>query len=448
MSEPSCGARRFVAALQRGTLLSVTVLLGQGCGGWWSAAGPAPTPPPAAPIPADAEAIAGAIRFLEDRVRRDPDDFIALNKLGGYYLQRLRETGDLNFLELAGRTARASLAAMPEVQNPSGLGLRAQVAFAAHDFAGARDCATRLTRLRPGESFPQQMLGDALLELGDYDAAAGAYRRAERTGGRTAFVAARLGRLAALRGEDEAARRDYSEALALALALVPASRETVAWCRWQLGEAAFNAGDYPAAEGHYRDSLTTFPDYYRALGGLGRARAARGDLQGAIEAYERAARQLPDPAFVAALGDLYQIAGREAEAARQFQLCEQMARLAAAGGAPYNRQLALFYADHDLQPEEAYRLAREEYAARRDIYGADALAWTALKAGRGVEARQAMREALRLGTRDARLLYHAGMIANAAGDLAAARDLLRRALALSPQFDPRHAPIARRALGD
>ena len=87
-------------------------------------------------------------------------------------------------------------------------------------------------------------------------------------------------------------------------------------------------------------------------------------------------------------------------------------------------------------------------AARRDIYGADALAWTALKAGRGVESRQAMREALRLGTRDARLFYHAGMIADAAGDRMAARDLLRRALALSPQFDPRHAPIARRALGD
>ncbi|HEV2641596.1 MAG TPA: tetratricopeptide repeat protein, partial [Candidatus Elarobacter sp.] len=76
----------------------------------------------------------------------------------------------------------------------------------------------------------------------------------------------------------------------------------------------------------------------------------------------------------------------------------------------------------------------------------DAVAWTALKAGRLTEARSAARAALRLGTGDARLLYHAGMIARAAGDEPAARDYLRRALALNPQFDPLQAPVARIAL--
>ena len=37
-------------------------------------------------------------------------------------------------------------------------------------------------------------------------------------------------------------------------------------------------------------------------------------------------------------------------------------------------------------------------------------AWTALRAGKIDEARAASKEALRLGTADARLLYHAGMI--------------------------------------
>src|SRR5215831_7793904 len=35
------------------------------------------------------------IRFLEERVKRDAEDFIAHNKLAGQYLQRLRETGDV-----------------------------------------------------------------------------------------------------------------------------------------------------------------------------------------------------------------------------------------------------------------------------------------------------------------------------------------------------------------
>ena len=140
--------------------------------------------------------------------------------------------------------------------------------------------------------------------------------------------------------------------------------------------------------------------------------------------------------------------GREREAAAQYALVEKIARLGEASGALYSRQLALFYADHGLKAEEAYKAAAREYEARRDIYGADALAWTALKAGKLEEARAAITEALRLGTRDARLLYHAGMIARAAGDRGAARDYLGRALELNPQFDPLQAAAAREALAE
>jgi Tfp pilus assembly protein PilF len=59
-----------------------------------------------------------------------------------------------------------------------------------------------------------------------------------------------------------------------------------------------------------------------------------------------------------------------------------------------------------------------------------------------------MTEALRLGTKDARLFYHAGMIARAGGNDNAARDYLRNALSLNPQFDPLQATIARKALGE
>jgi len=85
---------------------------------------------------------------------------------------------------------------------------------------------------------------------------------------------------------------------------------------------------------------------------------------------------------------------------------------------------------------------------RRDIYGADAVAWTALKAGKLAEAQAAIKEALRLGTQDAKLFYHAGMIARAAGNRASARAYLQQALRLNPQFDPLQALIAKKALED
>ena len=182
------------------------------------------------------------------------------------------------------------------------------------------------------------------------------------------------------------------------------------------------------------------------MASMGRVLAARNDLTGAIDFYERASGRLPDLVFIAALGDLYKIAGREQDAQRQYELVEQIGRLGEASGTLYNRGLALFYADHDLKVEEAYRLAAKEYEARRDIYGADALAWTALKAGKTLEAQAAAKEALRLGTKDARLFYHAGMIAQAAGDKDKARRYLQSAISLNPKFEPLQAEICRKTL--
>ena len=410
---------------------------------------PADAPPaPAAAISTDVDSTESTIRFLEERVRRDPEDFIAYNKLSGYYLTRAQEAGDVKYLELATRTAEASLKAMPADLNPGGLASLAQAKYMSHDFAGARDHALRLKELEPRKSLAYQLLGEALIELGNYGEAETALRQMERLSGPNVATETRLARVDLLRGRAEAARKRYANALALVMSQVPPPREAAAWCRWQLGEVAFASGDYEGAERNYRDALTVFPDYYRALASLGRVRAARGDLPGAIEQYERVVRRLPDPSFVAALGDLYKLSGREKEAATQYALVEQIARLSTLNGALYNRQLALFYADHDLKVEEGYGLAAKEYEVRRDIYGADALAWAALKANKIEAAKTAIREALRLGTEDARLFYHAGMIARAAGDQSAAREHLKRALALNPQFDPLQSQIARNALAE
>lgn len=423
--------------------LGLAAILMSACGAGSSSS--APPLPPATPLPADSDASESAIRFLEDKVKRDPIDFIAYNQLTGYYLQRQREVGDLKYLDLAARAARASLAAIPAEYNVGGLAGLAQVEYAMHQFKEALDHAQQLTRLDPAKSYPFEIMGDALIELGDYEKATIAYNRMQ-LGGKSVNSETRLARLAMLRGQTDMAMRRLATALIFALNQEPPPRETIAWIRWQLGDAAFSLGDYAKAEQHYRDALVTFPNYYRALAGLGRARAAQNDLPGAIENYERATQIIPDPTFVAALGDLYKLTGRDREAEKQYALVEQIGKLSVANGALYNRQLALYYADHDLQAAEAYANATREYDIRRDIYGADAVAWTALKAGKIAEAQTASKEALKLGTRDAKLLYHAGMIALAAGDKSAAREALTSALAQSPQFDPLQAANARQAL--
>ncbi len=139
-------------------LLMCASLLASACGGVQSATSNSASVavPPAKPISSDENITEKTIRFLEDRVKRDPEDFSANNKLAGQYLQQLRETGNAQYLDLAFRAARTSLASVPEVRNPGGLAALAQAEFAAHDFANARDHAIRLTELEPGKSYPSR----------------------------------------------------------------------------------------------------------------------------------------------------------------------------------------------------------------------------------------------------------------------------------------------------
>lgn len=401
----------------------------------------------ASAIPAQEAATDSAIRFYLARVKRDPEDTRSQNALSEYYLQRVRETGNEDYLPLAVSAARASLKAVIALRNIGGLTALAHAEFANHAFAAAREHALSLIRLNPGTSEPYAILGDASLELGDYEEAASAYKKMQSLHEKNAGSETRLARLAILHGATKEARGHFEAALALLLALPEPPNETITWCRWQLGETAFAGGDYATAEKHYREALKDAPGYFRALGSMGRVRAARHDFPAAISYYEEAVRIVPVVEFMAALGDLYQLSGRSRDAAVRYELVEQLGdHSRKVHGTPYDRRIALFLADHDRKLKQAYALARGEFdSGRHDIYGADALAWTALKVGRVAEAQAASKEALRLGTRDAKLFYHAGMVARAAGDEASASSLLGRALALNPEFDPLQSEIARKA---
>lgn len=76
----------------------------------------------------------------------------------------------------------------------------------------------------------------------------------------------------------------------------------------------------------------------------------------------------------------------------------------------------------------------------------DTLAWALARSGRWAQARAAARKAVRETTPDARLQYHAGVIALESGDRAEAARRLALALALNPRFHPVDADDARERL--
>src|SRR5205085_2495186 len=138
------------------------------------------------------------------------------------------------------------------------------------------------------------------------------------------------------------------------------------------GQVELDTGHYDRAVAFYRAALQEAPRYYIGLAGLGRALAAQGHIDAAITAYEQAVAIVPQPDFLAALGDLYRRTGKNSKAAVGYGTIDVIATLAKINQQVYNRLVALFYADHGLEPAEALRLTQTELAVRHDIYGYDA----------------------------------------------------------------------------
>src|ERR1051326_4551643 len=161
----------------------------------------------AKPLPDDATITEEKIRFLEDRIKNDQDDMIAYNMVAGLYLQRLRETGNINYLELATRAANESLRVLPKSHNLGGFALLAEVEYGSHDFLAARDKAQELMSFDPDKIFPYHILTESLLELGDYDKAIPLIKKKERLNDSSAnsaiTVEIRLARLETLQGNVE-----------------------------------------------------------------------------------------------------------------------------------------------------------------------------------------------------------------------------------------------------
>jgi len=222
--------------------------------------------------------------------------------------------------------------------------------------------------------------------------------------------------------------------------------EATAWTQFMLGEEYFQTGNLDEAAKAFADSLVSYPGYHRALAGLAKTRAAQGRFEDAIELYRGAMNVIPMPLYAAALGDVYRRIGNKGEADKQYRLVEYIARLNEINQVVYNRDLALFYADHDTNLQKALDLARNELKVRRDVYTWDALAFALYKGGRSKDAAKADRNALRMGTRDALLFYHAGLIQARLGRRDQAQHYFALALHTNPQFHVFYADDARRIL--
>lgn len=392
-------------------------------------------------IPAVASA-SEVIRAFEGRVKRDPIDFISLTTLGRMHMRKGQQTGDVTSYLRAEASLRKALQ-LQQSYVPAQTYL-ASVLYSQHRFEEALNLSRKVYEVDPKYAQALATLGDAYQELGRYEESEDAYLELIRTGPSPAILA-RLAYSAFLRGQPEEAMNLMQRSLLDALESGQ-TKESVAWYLVRLGDLHFDEGRIDESAEHYEASLRVSENYYIALSRLGRTRAAQGRYDDAIELYERAIAIVPQPKSLAALGDLYARTGDSRKATLQYDTVAVIATLAAINKQVYNRELALFYADHDIELVKALELAENEMAVRKDIYGYDALAWTLYKNNRLDEAKQAIASALSLGTEDANLYYHAGMIYYGMGLEVQAQEYLGQALSINPYFSLLQADIAHSTL--
>jgi tetratricopeptide (TPR) repeat protein len=391
------------------------------------------------------------IDSAQTMVARAPKDAAAYAGLGAAYFQRARETADVGDYELAEQALTKSLDLVSgDFSSEAALETLAEVCMGEHRFADALVYAHKALSLGTGELSPFAIIGDANADMGEYEKAAAAYGRLtprEMTPSPRAAYArdSRVSYLKFISGDTVGAIALMKTAVAEGIqARLPA--ENLAWLYYELGEYDTQAGDAPSADAAYLAALNIHHGDYRALAALGKLRANVGRYAGAIMLYQKAIAIVPMPIFVAELGDLYAKSGNQPEARKQYALVEYIGLLGRINQVLHNRDLAIFYADHDMKLPEALDLAQKELEVRRDVYTWDALAWAFYKNGKLTEAAEASGKALQFGTRDSLLLFHAGMIAEGLGKHEQARSELKQALEINPHFHPIFADAAQQRL--
>jgi tetratricopeptide (TPR) repeat protein len=410
------------------------------------------SPVPAAWLIPRATGTERVIQTMQNRVQRAPKDPAAYASLGAAFFQRARETGDVEDFQLAEQALNKSLALNDaDFSAEPAYSTMAEVCMGEHRFSDAITYAQKALALGSGDLSSFAIMGDANADMGEYERAAIAYSRLDISGEsaaqpRNVYVRdSRTSYLKFVSGDTPGAIRLMQSAVAAGTeARIPA--ENLAWLYYELGEYESQAGDVGAANHAYLTALNIHPGDYRALAELGKLRGNHGRYDEAIKLYQSAIAVVPMPMYVSELGDLYNKAGNMAEAKKQYQLVEYIGMLGHINQVLHNRDLALFYADHDIKLDEALALAHKEFEVRHDIYTWDALAWALYKNGKYLEASDAMEHALRPGTRDALLFFHAGMIASRLGQKSLARQELQAALNINPGFHVIYAGIARRQL--
>jgi tetratricopeptide (TPR) repeat protein len=365
-----------------------------------AAAAVAPELPASMPGTSRAE-LTSTVSVMTARLSADPANGIAAVSLANALIRLQRVNNDGRAVITAEQHLRALLTRKPDHYDARRM--LATVLLSQHRFGDAIAEANKAMAVDPRDAWNYGAAGDGYMELGDYTRAFEAFdRMGQLQPGPPAY--ARTSYALEIKG-DLAGALEYMQRAADGTS--PNDSESQAWHYTQVADLLLQLDRVAEARTQYERADATFPGHPLAMLGLARVKAKDGDLKGARLVLQSQLAKTATPDLAVAIGELSSELGDDTAAAQYFQMAEQIERAAWGNGTRQPQVLAKILSEQPRRATEAVSLAKEAARTRVDLMTMDTLAWAYFKDGQLPEAKKASEQALRTGTRSARIRCHA-----------------------------------------
>jgi tetratricopeptide (TPR) repeat protein len=381
---------------------------------------------PASTLGTSRAELTSTVNEMSARLAVDPGNAAAVVSLANAMIRLQRVNNDGRAVITAEQHLRAFLSGAPD--HYEARRMLAAVLLSQHRFADAIKEANKTMAVDPRDAWNYGAAGDGYIELGDYARAFAAFdRMGQLQPGPASY--ARTAYALELKGDLEGALEYMQRA---AEGTSPNDPESQAWHYAQIGDLLLQLGRLARARIEFERADATFPGHPLAAAGLARIRMMDGDLKGARLMLQTELARTATPDLAIAVGDLSSALGEAATAEQYYQMAEQIERAAWGNGLRQPQVLARILSERPGRTAEAVTLAEEAARTRADIVTMDTLAWAYFKNGQLADAVKASEQALRTGTRSARIRCHAQAIAEAVTSSAHAPGAIRHCLEWRP----------------
>ena len=303
----------------------------------------------------------------------------AYHGLGDALIRKARETGDPSYFNRAEEALKKSLEINPN--NAGAMRHLAYVFYSRHEFEAAAVHARKAIEMDSTDGDSYGILGDALMETGEYEKAEDAYEKMMQLEESLYSYSRRAG-LKSMRGDSAGAIADLERAIAAGKAAKQPA-ESIAWARVATRQRSFHSRKTGQTPNRFTASPSRLiPTTIAPWRAWRRCARRRSNMTKRSISTAKPWRSFRCPSISPRWETSTARWERSEEARKQYELVEYIGKLSALNKALYNRELAYFYADHDIKLKEGLELAQRELDYRRDIYAYDVLAWNLYKNGK------------------------------------------------------------------